>query len=110
MSKKREKKEVKANGIWVSDERRLTDECRKHYPAMYKMLRAVLIITAIIWAITLICPTIFSNYIDGYAAWGGTFETTTLVISIVMLVVYCIINYFWQEKMKKFREKHANKK
>ncbi len=107
---KKNKKERKPDGIWVSDERRITDECKKVYPTMYKMLRITLFITAIIWIITLICPTIFSSYLAGYDAWSDTFETVTLVLSIAMLVVYCIANYFWQEKMKKFRDDDGGKK
>lgn len=34
----------------------------------------------------------------------------TLVLAFVMLVLYIIANYFWQEKMKKFREKYERQK
>lgn len=105
MSKK-QKKQRQADGIWISDERRITNECRQVYPALYQLQRTVLIITAIVWIIELVSPTILKNTVASYAAWGGTYETVMLIAAIVMLVVYIIANYFWQEKMKKFREKY----
>lgn len=108
--KSKNNKETKPDGVWVSDERRITEACRQVYPAMYRLLRTVLMVTAVIWIITLIGPPIFSSYVAGYSAWGNTFEMVTLVISIAMLVVYCVVNYFWQEKMKKFRAQFEKKK
>lgn len=111
MSKKQNKKEdVKADGLWVSDERRITNECKQVYPTLYRLLRIVLVVTIVIWAVCLLCPTIFDKFIASYDAWGNTFENVMLVVSLAMLVVYGIVNYFWQEKMKKFREKYEKKK
>lgn len=110
MSRKTKKKEKQADGIFISNERRITEECRQVYPALYKMQRIILIITAIVWVITLVTPTIFTKSIAGYSAWSGTYELVTLIASIVLLVLYIIANYFWQEKMKKFRAKYENKK
>ena len=104
------KKKRESDGIWVSDERRITDECRQVYPALYQLQRGVFIATAIVWIITLLGPTVLNRVVSGYAAWGGTFETVTLVLAFVMLVAYIIANYFWQEKMKKFREKYERQK
>lgn len=105
MSKK-QKKQRQADGIWISDERRITNECRQVYPALYQLQRTVLIITAIVWIVELVSPTILKSAVASYATWGGTYETVMLIAAIVMLVVYIITNYFWQEKMKKFREKY----
>lgn len=105
MSKK-QKKQRQADGIWISDERRITNECRQVYPALYQLQRTVLIITAIVWIIELVSPTILKSAVASYATWGDTYETVMLIAAIVMLVVYIIANYFWQEKMKKFREKY----
>ena len=104
------KKKRESDGIWVSDERRITDECRQVYPALYQLQRGVFIATAIVWIITLLCPTVLNRVVSGYAAWGGTFETVTLVLAFVMLVAYIIANYFWQKKMEKFREKYEIQK
>ncbi|MCD8355241.1 MAG: hypothetical protein LUE11_01525 [Clostridia bacterium] len=109
MSKKNKNKR-EADGIWVSDERRITEECKQVYPAIYKLQRVVFIITAIVWIVTLLAPTVFKRVIPSYAAWGGTFENVTLVLALVMLVVYIISNYFWQKKMEKFREKYEIQK
>ncbi len=98
-------KKKEADGFWVSDERRITEQCRAVYPTLYKLLRAVMWVTIAVWAVTLLCPTVLAKYVASYAAWGHTFETVTLVLSAVMLVAYCVANYFWQEKMKKFRKK-----
>ena len=102
MSKK-DKKKREADGIWVSDERRITEECRQVYPALYKLQKAVLGVTVVVWLITLLGPTLLKKLAAGYGSWGDTFETVTLVLAFVMLVLYIIANYFWQEKMKKFR-------
>ena len=102
----KQKKQRQADGIWVSDERRITNECRQVYPALYQLQRTILIITAIVWIAELVTPTIFKNAVESYAVWGDTYETVMLIAAIVMLVVYIIANYFWQEKMKKFREKY----
>lgn len=110
MSKTKNKKQRQADGFFISNERRITDECRQVYPALYKMQRVVFIITAIVWVITLVTPTFFAKYIESYSAWGSTYETVTLIASIVLLVAYIIANYFWQEKMKKFREKYEKRK
>ena len=104
MSKK-DKKKREADGIWVSDERRITEECRQVYPALYKLQKAVLGVTMVVWLITLLGPTLLKKL-----AAGNTFETVTLVLAFVMLVLYIIANYFWQEKMKKFREKYERQK
>lgn len=104
------KKKRKSDGIWVSDERRITDECRQIYPALYQLQRAVFIVTAIVWIITLLGPTLLNRVVSGYAAWGNTFENVTLVLAFVMLAAYIIANYFWQQKMKKFREKYEIQK
>lgn len=104
------KKKRKSDGIWVSDERRITDECRQIYPTLYQLQRAVFIVTAIVWIITLLGPTVLNRVVSGYAAWGDTFEIVTLVLAFVMLVAYIIANYFWQQKMKKFREKYEIQK
>ena len=74
------------------------------------MQRGVFIATAIVWIITLLGPTVLNRVVSGYAAWGGTFETVTLVLAFVMLVAYIIANYFWQKKMEKFREKYEIQK
>ena len=102
----KQKKQRQADGIWISDERRITNECRQVYPALYQLQRTILIITAIVWIVELVTPTILKNAVESYAAWGDTYETVMLIAAIVMLVVYIIANYFWQEKMKKFREKY----
>ena len=102
MSKK-DKKKREADGIWVSDERRITEECRQVYPALYKLQKAVLGVTVVVWLITLLGPTLLKKLAAGYGSWGNTFETVTLVL-------YIIANYFWQEKMKKFREKYERQK
>lgn len=60
----------------------------------------------VVWLITLLGPTLLKKLAAGYGSWGDTFETVTLVLAFVMLVLYIIANYFWQEKMKKFREKY----
>lgn len=104
------KKKRESDGIWVSDERRITDECRQVYPALYQLQRGVFIATAIVWIITLLGPTVLNRVVSGYAAWGGTFENVTLVLAFVMLVAYIIANYFWQKKMEKFREKYEIQK
>lgn len=109
MSKKNKNKKA-ADGIWVSDERRITEECKQVYPAIYKMQRFVFIITAIIWIVTLLAPTVCKRVIPSYDSWGGTFENVTLALALVMLVVYIISNYFWQKKMEKFREKYEIQK
>ena len=80
------KKKRESDGIWVSDERRITDECRQVYPALYQLQRGVFIATAIVWIITLLGPTVLNRVVSGYAAWGGTFETVTLVLAVVMPV------------------------
>lgn len=105
MSRK-QKKQRQADGIWISDERRITNECRQVYPALYQLQRTILIITAVVWIIELVSPTILKNTVASYAAWGGTYEIVMMVAAIAMLVIYIIANYFWQEKMKKFREKY----
>ena len=104
------KKKRESDGIWVSDERRITDECRQVYPALYQLQRGVFIATAIVWIITLLGPTVLNRVVSRYTAWGGTFETVTLVLAFVMLVAYIIANYFWQKKMEKFREKYEIQK
>ena len=45
------KKKRESDGIWVSDERRITDECRQVYPALYQLQRGVFIATAIVSAV-----------------------------------------------------------
>ena len=102
-SKSNNKAGKKADGVWKSDERRITEECRKVYPALYALQRAVLIATAVVWIVELISPVVFKRVIAGYENWGGTYENVMLILAIVVLVVYIIANYFWQEKMKKFR-------
>ena len=109
MSKK-DKKKREADGIWVSDERRITEECRQVYPALYKLQKAVLGVTMVVWLITLLGPTLLKKLAAGYGSWGNTFETVTLVLAFVMLVLYIIANYFWQKKMEKFREKYEIQK
>ena len=109
MSKK-DKKKREADGIWVSNERHITEECRQVYPALYKLQKAVLGVTVVVWLITLLGPTLLKKLAAGYGSWGNTFETVTLVLAFVMLVLYIIANYFWQEKMKKFREKYERQK
>ena len=102
MSKK-DKKKREADGIWVSDERRITEECRQVYPALYKLQKAVFGVTVVVWLITLLGPTLLKKLAAGYGSWGNTFETVTLVLAFVMLVLYIIANYFWQEKKNSAR-------
>lgn len=94
----------------MSDERRITEECRQVYPALYKLQKAVLSVTVVVWLVTLLGPTLLKKLVASYSGWGDTFETVTLVLAFVMLVLYIIANYFWQEKMKKFREKYERQK
>ena len=84
MSKK-DKKKREADGIWVSDERRITEECRQVYPALYKLQKAVLGVTMVVWLITLLGPTLLKKLAAGYGSWGNTFETVTLVLAFVFL-------------------------
>lgn len=107
---KQPKKQRKADGIWVSDERRITNECRQIYPALYQLQHVILLVTAAVWIIELVSPTILKQTVASYPSWGGTYENVMMILAIVMLVVYIIANYFWQEKMKKFREKYERAK
>ncbi|MDO4173290.1 MAG: hypothetical protein Q4D42_00875 [Eubacteriales bacterium] len=109
MSKK-ERKKREADGIWVSDERRITDECKQVYPAIYRMQRFILGITIVVWIVELLTPTVFNRFLPSYASWGGVYENVMLVLALVMLVVYIIANYFWQKKMQLFREKYELQK
>lgn len=109
MSKK-EKKRREADGIWVSDERRITEECKQVYPTIYRMQRFVLAVTVVVWIVELLTPTVFNRVIPGYGSWGGTYENVMLVLALVMLVIYIISNYFWQKKMERFREKYELQK
>lgn len=104
------KKKKEADGIWVSDERRITEECKQVYPALYQLQHVVLMITIVVWLITLLTPTLFQKMISSYASWGNTYEIITLVMAFVMLVIYIVANYFWQKKMEKFREKYEIQK
>ncbi len=104
------KKKREADGIWVSDERRITDECRQVYPALYQLQRVVLAITVVVWLVTLLTPTLFQRLIPSYASWGNTYEIVTLVLAFIMLVAYIIANFFWQKKMERFREKYEIQK
>ena len=98
------------DGIWFSDERRLTEECRKVYPALYQLQRVALYIASVALIVTLVTPTFFAKSIAGYAAWGDTYEIVTIVLTIVLLVLYGIANYYWQEKMKRRRAAADSKK
>lgn len=100
----------KADGVWMSDERRITEQCRKVYPALYKLQRIALIIASVALVITLVTPTIFSNLIADYASWGNVYEIVTIVLTLILIVLYGVANYFWQEKMKHFRAQSDNKK
>ena len=109
MSSKQNTKKKKADGVWVSDERRITEECRKVYPALYKLQRIALIIASVALVITLVTPTFFSKSLAGYESWGNAYEIATIVITLVLIVLYGVANYFWQEKMKHFRAKSDRK-
>ena len=55
-------------------------------------------------------PTFFSKSLAGYESWGNAYEIATIVITLVLIVLYGVANYFWQEKMKHFRAKSDRKK
>ena len=110
MGSKQNTKKKKADGMWISDERRITEECRKVYPALYRLQRIALIIASVALVITLVTPTIFSKSIAGYESWRNTYEIATIVLTLVLLVLYGVANYFWQEKMKLFRAESEKKK
>ena len=44
------------------------------YPALYKLQKAVLGVTVVVWLITLLGPTLLKKLAAGYGSWGNTLK------------------------------------